>query len=319
MRRLRKDLRRWVLAALPAASLTAGCASDCPPAVRDSQGRWSCDRNPDGGDYCQTGSADGGLPSGTLTLQQCQDLCPPGLVASCEPEGSGDQLRCEYHPAPCGGTGRRPEGLVLGQAPRGACAVGDYLARSAELEAASVPAFRRLAAELSAHGAPPGLRRRALSAGRDEVRHARSMARLAARHGARASPLRLQRPGPRALVELAVENAVEGCVRETFGAAVAIRQALTATDPAVRRALAGIADDEVRHAQLAWDIAAWAEAQLGPPERRRVTRARRAAARALDSELVEPAAALLRLGLPPRAEALEVCSRKGGIGESVAC
>ena len=69
-----------------------------------------------------------------------------------------------------------------------------------------------------------------------------------------------------------MENAVEGCVHEAFAAAVALRQAARAEDPAVRDAMRAIASDEVAHAQLAWDVAAWIEGELDTAARARITR-----------------------------------------------
>jgi hypothetical protein len=48
---------------------------------------------------------------------------------------------------------------------------------------------------------------------------------------------------PRSLVELALENIREGCVRETWGAACAVVQSMKATDLEVRRAMRAIARD----------------------------------------------------------------------------
>lgn len=73
--------------------------------------------------------------------------------------------------------GRRTTGLELKSSlPRD---VGDYFARCAELEAISVHAFVRLAAEVRARGAPEALARRAVIAAEDEVRHTRAMTGLA--------------------------------------------------------------------------------------------------------------------------------------------
>lgn len=49
--------------------------------------------------------------------------------------------------------------------------------------------------------------------------------RLAARYGATAPRPRVERAPVRSLEDIAVENAVEGCVRETFGALVGAWQA----------------------------------------------------------------------------------------------
>jgi hypothetical protein len=80
---------------------------------------------------------------------------------------------------------------------------------------------------------------------------------------------------------MAIENAVEGCVNETFAAAIVMAQSLTAKDASVRAAMRPIARDEMGHAELAWRVAAWLETMLRESERARVRRAQNAAVKAL--------------------------------------
>jgi hypothetical protein len=158
--------------------------------------------------------------------------------------------------------GRRPEGHEDPAQVVARCDLGAWLARAAHLETASVPAFDRLARELAAHGAPASLVARARAAKRDERRHTRVMTALARRLGAQvpdSPPFKIQQV--RTLEEIAVENAVEGCVRETLGAVVARHQATWAADPHIRAAMRMIARDEARHADLAWDVDAWISGQ----------------------------------------------------------
>jgi hypothetical protein len=126
------------------------------------------------------------------------------------------------------------------------------------------------AAELRRFGAPRALVRSALGAARDEVRHARTMTRLARCAGVRVPPVGFRRSEPRSLVDFAIENAVEGCVRELLAAAVALHQSHAAGDPRVRRALRAIARDETRHAALALRTFAWALPELDDDGRARV-------------------------------------------------
>jgi hypothetical protein len=77
----------------------------------------------------------------------------------------------------------------------------------------------------------------------------------------------------RSLYEIALENAIEGVVRETFGAAVALWRADHATDPVVRRAMRAIADDECNHAVLSWRIADWARGRLDARDQARLNSA----------------------------------------------
>jgi hypothetical protein len=201
----------------------------------------------------------------------------------------------------CPPAGRRPAGLgPLSGAP----GPGGYFAHAAYLEAASVEAFRIVRDELAVHGAPKRLIRAAERAARDETRHARATSALARRHGAKPERPRALRREPRPIEALAVDNAVEGCVRETFGALVAMWQARRASDPDVRAIMARIAPDEARHAALSFEIAAWAEPRLDAAGRARVAEATR---RAVDELRARPArerdAELSRIaGLPSVAD-----------------
>ncbi len=175
-----------------------------------------------------------------------------------------------------GGGGRHTAGVRRPRA--GAASLGGYFARAAHAEAASVYAFRRMGRELAATGAPRALVVAARRAARDEIAHARAMRTFARAAGERVGGVRVARAErPRSLEAFARENAVEGCVRETFLALVALHQATHATSGRVRRAFARIAADETKHAALAWAVARWAESALDPPARRRVARARDAA------------------------------------------
>jgi hypothetical protein len=99
---------------------------------------------------------------------------------------------------------------------------------------------------------------------------------------------------------MAVENAVEGCVRETYGALIAHHQASTAADPQIRDAMASIATDETRHAALGWAVAAWAETRLDGEGRARVHAARRKTVRGLRASASRelPAPLVRDAGLP---------------------
>lgn len=163
--------------------------------------------------------------------------------------------------------GRPPEGLCTNGEVDAPDLQAAWLARSAHYEAASIHAFLRLAQSLERLGAPEWLREGALEAARDEVRHARIMTTLAYEAGAKVqTPCIFPLPLPD-LGGLAIDNAVHGCVNETWSAALALWQARNNPDPKLREHMAAIAEDELRHAQLAWDIDRWAEDQL--PEDRR--------------------------------------------------
>jgi hypothetical protein len=106
------------------------------------------------------------------------------------------------------------------------------------------------------------------------------------------------------LEAFAIENAVEGCVRECYGALIATHQAARARDVEVARASARIARDETRHAALAWRIARWVAPQLDRAARARVARAARGAVAALRCEAAAiPTDLATELGLPAGDEA----------------
>ena len=137
----------------------------------------------------------------------------------------------------------------------------------ATAEHASVASFARATLELLAVGAPPELVFAAQQASLDEVRHAQTCFTLAALYsGEAAEPGPLPVPTLRSpdLMSLACDTFVEGCIGETLAALAALRAARHCQIPAVREALTGIADDEARHAELAWATLAYAVRNGGP-------------------------------------------------------
>lgn len=159
----------------------------------------------------------------------------------------------------------------------------------ARAEHASVAAFARATLELLAVGAPPELVFAAQQAGLDEVRHAQTCFTLAALYaGEAAEPGPLPLPTLRApdLVALACATFLEGCVGETVAALAALRAARRCQVAEVREALTQIADDEARHAELAWATLAYAARNGGAA----VTSAVRALARDLRDAVATPAA-----------------------------
>jgi hypothetical protein len=284
----------WVFAASLAG--VAGCGeaqnsntsnTPCPTAT------WRVPLEDDAG----TSVGDGGI--------NCNARCGgPNVsqVARCEiAAGDGGRELVCFVVTACPG-GRSTEGIEL--PPLEGSSAGAVLAAMSAMEAASVTAFRRLARELEAHGAPASLPRDARQAACDERRHARAMRALARRYGASPRSPRGSPAGPRSLAALARENAVEGCVRETWGALLAAWQAQRAEDPQARATFTAIADDERRHAALAWEIAAWAEPRLTADEADAARRAREGSWEALRAEIEgADTAGDPRLGMPSAAEA----------------
>jgi hypothetical protein len=140
-------------------------------------------------------------------------------------------------------------------------ALADAWLHDALMEHASVPAFARVAQELAALGAPPELVLAAAQAMADEVRHAKACFALASAYAGRSlgpGPIDAPVRAVPTLSQLAVETFLEGCVGESLAVGRAAVQLRHATDPAVRRVLQEVVDDEGRHAELAWRIVRWA-------------------------------------------------------------
>ncbi|HET8938155.1 MAG TPA: ferritin-like domain-containing protein [Polyangiales bacterium] len=202
--------------------------------------------------------------------------------------------------------GRRPVGLCTVDHHGSPGSLGAFFATAAQLEAASVVAFERLARELTELRAPVALIAAAARSALDEVRHSVAVAEHARRFGAEPYPAEVASIAGRTPFEIALENAVEGCVRETYGALVGQHQALLALDPAVADVMRVIAADEMRHAELAWRVAAWLDPQLSAGHQLQLAAAKRQAltdllVSARHSEL--PVGAARLIGLPSRAAA----------------
>lgn len=252
--------------------------------------------------------------AGPMDQAKCAQYCPSndggpsqafGCYVSKDADG-GRVLYCHYCLI-----GRRPDGLAP-CASAGGDALGAFFADVSRLEAASVDAFERLEHDLDDHGAPASLRMRARRSARDEVRHAKTTASLASLFGARAGAWsdrpRVEPRRARSLEEIAVENATEGCVRETFGALVGMWQAEHAEDDTIRRAMKTIARDESSHAALSWSILEWSLGELDDEARRRVeTALQRAAANLARDVVFEPHPDLrARAGMPSASEAASI-------------
>jgi hypothetical protein len=144
----------------------------------------------------------------------------------------------------------------------------------AALEHASVASFARVSLQLLALGAPPELLRGAHQAALDEIEHASTMYGLASAYrGSARGPGMLDVSAPMqrttardraaSLASFARETLEDACIAETCGAIIARHCADAARDPALRRALDRIASDEARHAELAWQMLAWAVREGG--------------------------------------------------------
>jgi len=227
---------------------------------------------------------------------------PGSSVVICEVSIAGYWQSKSYVPTPFG---RRPlePGGGSDEPPRSAC---QHYERAAAHEAAAVRAFRQLAFDLDELDAPTSLIADARLAARDEANHARWSLAVARSFDPRAR-LRLDdrsRAARRKVTafELALENAGAGCVGELFGTWLQVFQARAATQSLVSATAQRIAQDEARHAALAFRLFDWLDQRLGVREREQVRRAMLAEAQRFASTSLLPDGLALQLGLPDAAQ-----------------
>jgi hypothetical protein len=261
------------------------------PSTIDAGGNATGDAGDDGG-----ATADAGAPyvGQVLSQEECNLVCHGGAV-SCSVATVTPALTVQCIP---GCLGREPEGLS--ERTRRVSSLGQYFAEMARIEAASVHAFRRMAHELSANGAPAALVRAARRAARDEIAHARMAGRMARRFGSEPGRPIIEPSIRRSLFALALENEIEGCARETLGTLTGMFQARFAEDAHIRAMMTVIANDEARHAALSHRVSAWARRRLTPMQSHALDVARDDAFAEAQSEFLHaPLAPWQRaLGLP---------------------
>lgn len=141
-------------------------------------------------------------------------------------------------------------------------ALAQAWAHDACYEAASVASFSRFVMQLLSLGAPPQLVERAQAALADEVEHARALFGLASAYadqplGPGGLPIEHALHEASDPLAAAVALTKEGCIGETISAMQVAVAAQRAEDPAVRSLLAKIAEEELRHAELAWSTLGW--------------------------------------------------------------
>jgi hypothetical protein len=196
------------------------------------------------------------------------------------------------------------------------------------MEHASVAAFARFTLQLLSLGAPATLVEEAQRALGDEIAHTKLCFSLASRYAGR--PLG---PGPLP-VDGALETdsffttvataVTEACIGETLASVEAAEAAEQASDPEVRAALATIARDEGKHAELGWKFLRWAlevadgetRARIAEHLRREVERELGQVACALGGAERADAASLLAHGVLTNALRSEV--RTAALNELIA-
>lgn len=175
--------------------------------------------------------------------------------------------------------------------------LADVWARDASLEHASIAEFSRVTLSLMALGAPPDLLQKTHEAALDEVRHAEISFGIASALAGRSigpGPLPLDAsnpshvaPGESPRVTFAKATLRDGCVGETVASIEAAEASEGATGE-LSTALRAMADDEARHATLAFSTVAWLLSTASTDERDVITAFVRSLVAEIDAELAAP-------------------------------
>ena len=253
-----------------------------------------------------------------LSAKQCRAVCGPE-ADGCEafvvvsggehrPTHMTGNVECSFHDRGGGGgfdpfglsscpfgCGRRPASVEV---PRAHCAdpLVSHVTEIAILESLSVDAFTQLARDLRQHA--PRFLPRVRRARRDERRHARHARAVLRELGGSLTGVPRVALVTRGLVDAALDNAVEGCIHETFGAVAASVQARRAEHPSMRRFFEAIARDELEHAALSWDVHDELWPGLGPHARATITEAQVRALAQIEAMPALPESVRARVGAP---------------------
>lgn len=205
-------------------------------------------------DVCESDPPCGDTPCAFVDGQwKCSDVaCGRPFVVDCEAVTAAELERADWTTL-----------IAASAAPAALRApLARYWSQLARCEHASIASFARFILQLLAVGAPPQLVLAGQQALADEVEHARLAFALAshhAGHGVGPGPLPgTDAAGPTTLAQILEAVIEEACVGETLSALEAREAAERAEDPALRRVLTKIADDEQRHAELGWRVVQWA-------------------------------------------------------------
>jgi hypothetical protein len=130
--------------------------------------------------------------------------------------------------------------------------VGRYFARSAQEEGISVFAFAELIQFFEQNGYDKQLIERCKSALEDEIQHTKAMVLLCKEHHHPVPHVKFVESDFKSPFEWARHNALHGCIAETWAAVLESYRA--EHTQYYKDIFTVIAEDEVRHAILAWDI-----------------------------------------------------------------
>ena len=212
---------------------------------------------------------------------------------------------CYNPPRPV--VGRMPAGLQV-HPQTAASELGNYFADMAAMETAAITAFRYLVRELTAYQAPANLIQLAQTAVKEETRHAHMAGLLSQACDTAVPVVEVADFQLRSLFEIALENAIEGCVNETFAAACGLWQEQQAEFSVFRQVIGHIAEEEIGHAALSWSIHEWAMPQLTLAQQAHIRQAQAEAVDSVAQKFLREETPLVRraVGLPQQADAAQL-------------
>ena len=150
---------------------------------------------------------------------------------------------------------------------------GGYFANLAQEEATAVFAFGELLEHLQRWQAPESLQDWCRKIIREERTHALMMSGLAHRNGQGSAVIQFPSVNQVSMKEMAIHNALTGCIGETWSAVLLRYQSEHA--PKYNGVFKRIAKDETSHAEFSWVLHEWLMSQLTQDEQTEVLEAMR--------------------------------------------
>ena len=150
---------------------------------------------------------------------------------------------------------------------------GGYFARLAQEEATAVFAFGELLEHLQDWEAPSSLQDWCGRIIEEEKVHTLMMSGLAHRNGQESAVVQFPEPNRVSMKEMAIHNALTGCIGETWSAVGLCHQAEHA--PKYNGVFRRVAKDETSHAEFSWELHDWLMSKLTEDEQTEVLEAMR--------------------------------------------
>ena len=214
---------------------------------------------------CQQTLMNSSYMTGTYMISSCEESLADNwteTIATSAEDAIMGSVTCVLQPQPRIMRGRAPMNAENHFIP--STDLATHFARQAQEEALSVFSFAELYQTVQAHNAPSSLLQRCVQALREEQMHTQMAISLCTKHGGDVPTISVPSQSTPNLFALTLHNALVGCIQESWAALLEQYQAMHGT--AHHHIQNRIAQDELAHAQLAWDIHAFLMSLLGTQE-----------------------------------------------------